>query len=217
MSRFITINTGKVVVDNFPDQCGVCHKNVEPIFLAAYTKTVGRGFAVEAAFRCTNNKCESMIIGYYSKYVATAEFTLQRIAPVIPKGMDFNEEIKELSPNFVDIFNQSSYAEDNGLSLISGIGYRKSLEFLIKDYLISIEQAAEESIISMPLGACINKLENHNIREMAKRATWIGNDEAHYTRKWEGKDITDLKKLIVVTVHYISMDLTSRAYLREMQ
>ena len=158
-----------------------------------------------------------MIIGYYSRQSITGEFYLQRTGPVIPKGKDFNEEITKISKNFVDIYNQSSYAEDNGLSLISGIGYRKSLEFLIKDYLIILNPEEEDKIINMPLGQCLKKLENHSIKEMAKRATWIGNDEAHYSRKWENKDVTDLKRLIEVTVYYISMDLSSRTYLTEMQ
>ena len=36
---------------------------------------------------------------------------------------------------FLTIYNQSLSAEDNNLDQIAGIGYRKALEFLIKDYL----------------------------------------------------------------------------------
>jgi hypothetical protein len=30
----------------------------------------------------------------------------------------------------------------------------------------------------------------------ASRATWLGNDETHYIKKWPDKDLSDLKKLI---------------------
>jgi hypothetical protein len=35
---------------------------------------------------------------------------------------------------------------------------------------------------------------------MAKRAIWLGNDETHIVRKWEKKDLQDLKSLICITV-----------------
>jgi hypothetical protein len=35
---------------------------------------------------------------------------------------------------------------------------------------------------------------------------WLGNDETHYLRKWETKELTDLKKLIQLTVHWIQME-----------
>lgn len=35
---------------------------------------------------------------------------------------------------------------------------------------------------------------------------WLGNDETHYVRKWEDKDLKDLKKLISLTIHWIEMD-----------
>jgi hypothetical protein len=52
---------------------------------------------------------------------------------------------------------------------------------------------------------------------MAERATWLGNDETHYVRKWEDKDINDLKILIKVTLHWIEMELLTEQYKTEMQ
>lgn len=100
--------------------------------------------------------------------------------------------------------------------MISGIGYRKALEFLVKDYFIFLDSENEESIVKLPLVQCINQLENQRIKEIAKRATWIGNDEAHYKRKWEDKDVTDLKRLIEITVHFIALDVSAQKYLEEM-
>lgn len=51
---------------------------------------------------------------------------------------------------------------------------------------------------------------------MAERATWLGNDETHYVRKWENKDLKDLKNLIDLTVYFISMSLKALKYQEEM-
>ena len=38
------------------------------------------------------------------------------------------------------------------------------------------------------------------VASLAERDVWLGNDETHYVRKWEGKDVQDLKLLIKLTV-----------------
>ena len=83
------------------------------------------------------------------------------------------------------------------------MGYRKALEFLIKDYLISLHLDKEEEFRKAALGNCINKIDNSSIKELARRATWLGNDETHYIRKWEDRDIHDLKNLIDLSYQYI--------------
>jgi hypothetical protein len=59
-------------------------------------------------------------------------------------------------------------------------------------------------------------IENSRIKDIAKRATWLGNDETHYFKKWEDKDLDDLKKLIEITVHFISMEIEADKYMEEM-
>ena len=54
--------------------------------------------------------------------------------PKVPELHQFDENIKKLSSNFCEIFNQAYVAELMKLNEIAGIGYRKALEFLIKDY-----------------------------------------------------------------------------------
>ena len=45
---------------------------------------------------------------------------------------------------------------------------------------------------------------------------WLGNDETHYVRKWEEKDIRDLKILIRLTESWIQNSILTDKYLREM-
>lgn len=96
------------------------------------------------------------------------------------------------------------------------MGYRKALEFLIKDYLTLLTPSDEDGIKKTALGNCINKIDNTSIKQLARRATWLGNDETHYIRKWEDKDITDLKNLIDLTCSYIIMEAKSKKFLAEM-
>ncbi|MGJ9383248.1 hypothetical protein [Salipaludibacillus sp. CF4.18] len=222
MSRQIVVKhlsvNHNLSVNKFPHQCGLCHKNIDPIFISSvFVRGGSKTNFMESSFQCTNLDCHSLIIGYYTRNSPAEMFSLEKTAPNKPIANEFSEEIKEVSPYFVNIYNQSFEAEQNELTLISGIGYRKALEFLIKDYLTYLNSDEDEKYTRMPLGQCLNQLDNTNIKEMAKRASWIGNDEAHYTRKWEDKDVTDLKRLIEVTVYYISMEVSSNKYLEEMK
>lgn len=132
-------------------------------------------------------------------------------------GSNFDERILAISPMFSKIYNQAKQAESLEMDQIAGMGYRKSIEFLIKDYLIVKNPTLVEEIKEKFLGPCINDyIENDKIKEIARRAVWLGNDETHYSRKWEDRDINDLKRLIDITLHWIEMEQRTEEYLREM-
>ena len=54
---------------------------------------------------------------------------------------------------------------------------------------------------------CIDDIRNEGFIFVSQRAAWIGNDETHYVRKWEEKDIEDLKILIDHVVKFIKREL----------
>jgi hypothetical protein len=125
----------------------------------------------------------------------------------------FTEPVKGISNTYCEIYEEAHKAEEFGLTQICGVGYRKALEFLIKDYLISLHSADQTTIEAMMLGPCIeNYVTDPRIKEVAKRATWLGNDETHYQRRWIGKDLGDLKTLINLALHWIEAEhLTAEA------
>jgi hypothetical protein len=89
---------------------------------------------------------------------------------------------------------------------VCGVGYRKALEFLIKDYLIRKCPDDRAAIEDKRLGQVIESyVEDRNIKEVAKRAAWLGNDETHYKRRWVDKDLNDLKRLIRLVLHWIEV------------
>ena len=75
--------------------------------------------------------------------------------PKIFVKKEFSKEIETLSKDFVEIYNQALQAEECNLSEICGPGYRKSLEFLIKDFCIHEKPGDASTIKKKFLGDCI--------------------------------------------------------------
>jgi len=140
------------------------------------------------------------------------------ILPPLTAQVEYSRRIRELSPEFVSLSLQAIEAEMHGLNKITGMAYRKAVEFLIKDYLIEKEPERAEEIRNKFLGNCIrDHVDNINVKECVQRTVWLGNDETHFVRKWEDRDIYDLKSLIALTVHWLEMELLSEEYTNEMQ
>lgn len=188
-------------------ECPFCHSSIVPNYLFL------DGSILFAS--CPNNSCKSHFIivpdnsGYFVNILPNS----------IPVKKEFSEIITSISPSFSDIYNQAYHAEQVSLDQICGVGYRKALEFLIKDYLISKEQdnAKIENIKSKFLNNCIqDDVQNENIKNVAKRAVWLGNDETHYIRKWADKDVSHLKQLIELTIKWIESEVETERVLQEM-
>lgn len=127
-------------------------------------------------------------------------------APKHPKTVEWDPIIANISPAFVEIYNQSFAAEGIGLDQISGVGYRKALEFLVKDFLISqtTDPEAVKNIKEKFLGKCISEnIGEPRLQTVASRAAWLGNDQTHYEQRFKDHDIKDLKRMINLTAHWI--------------
>lgn len=120
-----------------------------------------------------------------------------------------SDKISNLSPKFAEIFYQAEVAENSGLTELCGIGYRKALEFLVKDYAISMHPESKKDIESCLLGKCINHyISNEKIKTLAKASAWLGNDETHYVRKHEDYNLQNLKQFIFATVAFVECELS---------
>jgi len=103
------------------------------------------------------------------------------------------------------------------LTLVAGPGYRKALEFLVKDFLIKLTPEEEKTIKATFLGSLIReRVKDQNLRACAERAAWLGNDETHYNRIWKDADIEDLKNLITLTTNWIISQTMTEEYLKKM-
>ncbi len=200
--------------DEYPDECPFCHKAITPNPIYGYHNDSG----LEILMACPDNKCKLSFVAYYhndngSSYAHYQNFTSS--GTIIEK--EFSENILSVSPSFRLIYNQAYHAEQSKLTEICGVGYRKALEFLIKDYIIFNNKNEEEKIKRLFLGNVIDLYVNDvKIKNVSKRAVWLGNDETHYVRKWETKDLTDLKNLITLTLHWIEMEILTQKIVEEM-
>ena len=88
---------------------------------------------------------------------------------------------------------------------------------MIKDYIIRSHKDTAEEIKKLLLGTCISKyVTSDRVKQVSARAVWLGNDETHYLRKWEDKDLKDLKALIDLTVHWIEMEELTETVMKDM-
>lgn len=214
----ITENGGsqKIGVDKIPDECPLCHKKVTPDHGQSFSKT--NQFddeSLQVIFRCPNDACKNVFIAYYQKNGINGYYKCTR--PGKPQRKDFSETVTTSFVNFVAIYNQAFAAEQAELDIICGAGYRKALEFLIKDYLIAKIPADSETIKKEFLGTLIEKrVEHAQLKAVAKRAAWLGNDETHYERRWEGKDVADLKNTIELAIRWIETEKLTQDLLKDM-
>lgn len=205
----------EIEVGEIPKACTMCHCHIHPHLHG--TPYLNSRKEVYVTYVCPN--CGELLIATYTRgmvMVTLYKLFLQKVGPIKFKQHDFNQEIMDLSPRFSDIYNESLKAESDGLLEICGPGYRKALEILLKDYLIQHAQEEQDDIKKRPLGNCINQINNAQIQACAKRATWLGNDETHYVRKWENKDLSDLKTLIRLVVNFIESEVLAARYQEEM-
>jgi hypothetical protein len=218
--------------DHLPDECPHCHHGIQPKQIGAAQIAAT---SLYLPLRCPRDSCSRSFFAIY-EFAATGVHMLKRLQPVTPKPVDRSENIAAASAEFYKIYDQAHSAEQYGLSEVAGPGYRKALEFLIKDYAsrefrealeaakvssdataAATAQSEIDKVRGMALANVIaNRVPDDDIKEMANRAAWIGNDETHYTRLWEGHDLVDLKQLLSLVLGFVDRKESARRYVAQM-
>lgn len=194
-----------------PRTCSLCHHAMRPDIKDGYLVWEHKDGEYTAYVPCFCTSCRDL---FFVKYVGRRDrgnFLNPHETmpfPVNFKAAAFPESVSRISPTFVETYNQSLSAESQGLNEICGMGYRRALEFLVKDYLISRTPDQTEAIKKELLGKTLNRIDDHRIKTLAERSAWIGNDETHYVRKHEDLDYNDMKRFINAMVRYIDSELT---------
>lgn len=198
-----------------PSECPVCHTTLDPTILHKIVTTSEDGKSATLSLLLFCRRCRSSFLSTYSVIKDEATLREQRYydtnltqsVPFTPVPQAFSDNISRVSPRFVDIYNQAYQAEQLHLNDISGMGYRKALEFLVKDYLIFKSPDSKDEIERIGLSPCIDKLHtiNPSLKDIAKRAAWLGNDETHYIRLHMNYSTDDLKRFINAMVTLIDL------------
>ena len=212
MEKYVAITNNERICYETVNKCPICNSSIAPVEKSKFFNSDSKMYFF--MFECP--ACNKGFITHYNytnerKIKNDISYNMLKLVnsyPKVPELHQFDENIKKLSSNFCEIFNQAYVAEQMNLNEIAGIGYRKALEFLIKDYCIDKNKEQEEKIKKEPLSQVItNYILSDKIKNLAKASIWIGNDETHYVRKYEDKDIKDLKRFISATVAYITYEL----------
>ena len=205
----------QVNVDRSPDRCPVWHSSI-----VAADMNVSFLFRtrVERVFQCPNTDCQILFIAKYDQIPQQGHnYKWKSSVPFEFLTTSHTETIESISADFCEIYTKSEKAEQQGLNLVAGPGYRKALEFLMKDYACMLEPDKKDTIERMLLGPCIAMyIKSDQIKAIARRAAWLGNDETHYVRKWADKDVNDLKKLISLTLHWVEPEKLSQDIIKGM-
>ncbi len=215
MSNFGIKVEGTTYLFEYPQECPLCHQLViEP------SRRVSKIYEkkLEAVFQCPNPDCHRLFFGYY-KLVLGEVASHTKLYPINPTHDEIPEIIRKISPSFVAIYLQANEAKQAGLDHICGPGYRKAVEFLIKDYAKStVQEDTEKEIIDNTWAKDVltNYIQEPKVQNVAEKALWLGNDETHYLRVWTDHDIDDLIALIKLTILWIDMDDQSKKYMEEL-
>lgn len=197
-------------------ECPMCHHALNPelldAFYVAHDGFAGAYYTLHILYFCV--RCRRTFLaeyeGNHDNYIVDIDLSFPRllsVSPVAPSLDMFPEDVKLLSPTFVEIYAQASTAEAEQLLEICGSGYRRALEFLVKDYLIHKHPDDAEKIKAELLGASISRIDDHRIKTLASRSAWIGNDEVHYSKKRDDLGLDDMKRFIKAMLSYIEAEL----------
>lgn len=186
-------------------ECPCCNSKQKPHFIfGTYNNKI-------LYVLCYCESCQKAYIAEYSFYKPTDKydefFYIDQFIKAYPneyKYSNFNESIKTLSPMFVKVYDQALTADSFGLDEIAGMGFRKALEFLVKDYAISLFPDEREHIEKMHLSDTIDKINYQPITDIAKPCIKVLNDETHYFRRFEKVEVANINKLILAIVGILS-------------
>lgn len=174
--------TSTIDYSTIPSHCPYCHTEVLFDEKFGIFNRTGYYYLVECP-KC--NSCSILHASDRSGYI-------YNITPDQNILIELPKHIRELSPRFCEIYSQTVKAEKLGLNELIGLGYSKSLECLVYDYLVKVQNISPVKNFAQN----ISKLENFNDATIQLTlAKFVRNDVVH-PEKESDFDITDMKDSI---------------------
>lgn len=197
--------------------CPFC-KNTGKQNIIAATAYFGKHDKYDGCSLSACSYCGSNSVNYYeldkdnSSHVGDITFKLVCTSPQMIKSDDIPDLITEKFPRFTKIYNQSKQAFEDSLDEIAGMGFRKSIEILITDFLKDFTpEGVNDEWLENPktsLSQKIDKLGSKRLITLSKTISYLGNDETHYTRRHEEHDTKSLLAFIKPLLSEIENELT---------
>jgi hypothetical protein len=153
-----------ISIEGKPDTCPRCHQGIAAKETSVATLNgdpLAQGTVLEVVYQCPLQRCAKLFVAAYRRSFTMGRptsgdvFNLVGVLPTTPKAAAVSSEVSEVSPTFTLIYNQAVAAEAYGLDQIAGVGLRKALEFLIKDYCIHLKPEDAHAVRKEFLGRTI--------------------------------------------------------------
>lgn len=208
----VTVAGHEYKIYELPTFCPRCRKNAIPKILgpvSIYVDDDGPGeWVVGVPLTC--GRCQRGYVAEYSggHYTGTDyddDLEYMGTVPEAEPHVSVSEALTKISPSFAKVYDEAVAAQATGLEELSGAGYRRALEFLVKDYLISKEPGKAAQFRRMPLAVCIRDHINlPEVQDLAKEAVNIGNDFVHFTQ-YGKREVQELRGLINLVWRWIEL------------
>ncbi|MDF4223556.1 hypothetical protein PXC01_18310 [Maribacter sp. M208] len=210
-----------------PNICPHCHVANEPRELFKWFDR--KENRLLSTWECKNHKCGRIFVVSHKEEEVGGQYKVERTLNGLPKGPIWPEPIlnlkdgrtigteEEKESKFIKTYLQSLETESNGYDEIAGMGYRKAIEYLVKDWSIQTNPAKKDEILGLWLSSIIKKYFKGDLKEILERATWLGNDQTHYNKLFEEYNIEHLKELIDLIMVELDREFKKRHYIENIE
>lgn len=204
-------------VNDYINECPYCEKGIQAEVLHVHSEYFDGTTYVDVMGKCPI--CKRIFWGKYNYEHLLDPFGFPQFVtpatyyPQNAKKTVFSKEIYKISKEFIIQYHQAETVEQLGILDVSGLAYRRAFEHLIKDFAVFLDPEKADEILSDDrlTNVIANRLPDKygikEIKEIANRAWWLGNDYAHYKKRYIDKDIFDLKECIDIAQHYMTLYL----------
>lgn len=187
-----------------PATCPHCGYGVDAPVIEKHTLSMGNNtYILTGICRCTH--CSNTFFFACFRNLAKSPDALCTLCFPSNSFVPYkNDVLSKISERFIQMYNQALNAEFNRSLDLAAIGYRSSLEILVKDYAISELGVSEDEAGKKSLCDAIGTyLKQDELVKTADVIRILGNDYTHFKRKYPDFDFNLLKYYMVIFMKQI--------------
>lgn len=144
---------------------------------------------------------------FFTKYKMNLGFNLIPLT-IFPNSSfqnQFPKELSQISPKFIEIYEQAITAKNSNLNELVGIGLRRAFEFLITDYIKNVLSVEPKKTLEQK----IEQIDVKNVNVHSTLIRWVGNDTTHTRVTHPEFSVDDMIKSIEIVVYYLHSEYIS--------
>lgn len=190
-----------------PMLCPHCNAYEDGVAISKYYwNYVDDCYVGVVVYRCTH--CNKPYLVTYKIDPKAQRTTFEQFFPAYHAEEYKNERLEKTSPRFIDAYNQALRAEAINDFELAAIGYRHAVECLVKDYaIIELNKDREEVVRKKLIDAIGEYLGEKDLVATADVIRILGNDYAHYERKYPEHDFDLLKNYMRIFISLVETKL----------